>query len=52
MDFRYLILGDREINTSVYFRWLDHLNFLSTITDDSKIDWDYYLFFYDNPWIL
>ncbi len=30
---------------SVYSRWLDHLNFLSTMAAHSKIDWDYNLFY-------
>ncbi len=32
------------MNKSVYNRWMDHLNFLSTMATDRKMDWNYYLF--------
>ncbi len=41
--FRDLILWDREMNKNVYSTWLNHLNFLSTMAADSKMDCDYYL---------
>ncbi len=44
VTFRYLTLGDKDINKSVYKLFLNHFNFLTTIGTDSIIDLDYYCF--------
>ncbi len=50
--FHYLNLGDIQMSKSVLHFMIELFELLNIRATDSKIDWDYYFLFHDNPYIL
>ncbi len=47
-NYYYLIFGENKTKKSVYSWLLNRFNFLPTIAPHSKIDWDYFMFLFDD----